>query len=277
MMVGPREPVTLDDLPELYSILRGEVASVTAYGAFVKIPGCRKQGLVHKSEMSSCRVENPSEIVDVGEQVWVKVIGREIQDDKVKLSFSMKVVNQGTGKDLDPNNVILEYVLVTASDGILPGGGCCLCKDALSLSRRQDERKRRQFRDYTSQKITLEAVLNTTCKKCGCRGHFAKDCFSQPGLQYSLVPEDEDAAGEAPTQSAHRKKKEKKAKKSKKDNKQSSSSSTDSDDGPGPAKRGRSDSKTGAREERRRRKKKKEKEKKKKHKKEKHRSHRKQE
>lgn len=35
-------------------------------------------GLVHKSEMSSCRVENPSEIVDVGERVWVKVIGREV-------------------------------------------------------------------------------------------------------------------------------------------------------------------------------------------------------
>lgn len=79
--------------------------SVTTYGAFVKIAGYRKQGevgelqrcvfafktmqmmitfvfassgLVHKSEMSACRVENPSEIVDVGEQVWIKVIGREV-------------------------------------------------------------------------------------------------------------------------------------------------------------------------------------------------------
>lgn len=36
----------------------------------------------------------------------------------------------------------------------------------------QDERKKRMFRDYTSQKITLEAVLNTVCKKCGCKGMF---------------------------------------------------------------------------------------------------------
>lgn len=36
-------------------------------------------GLVHKSEMSSCRVDNPAEIVDVGEQVWIKVIGREVR------------------------------------------------------------------------------------------------------------------------------------------------------------------------------------------------------
>lgn len=32
----------------------------------------------------------------------------QIQGDKVKLSFSMKAVNQGTGQDLDPNNVMAE-------------------------------------------------------------------------------------------------------------------------------------------------------------------------
>lgn len=29
--------------------------------------------------MSASRVDNPSEIVDVGEQVWIKVIGREVR------------------------------------------------------------------------------------------------------------------------------------------------------------------------------------------------------
>ncbi|KAL7829596.1 hypothetical protein AOLI_G00304810 [Acnodon oligacanthus] len=203
-----REPAGLDGLPELYSILRGEVASVTEYGAFVKIPGYRKQGLVHKSEMSASRVDNPAEIVDVGEQVWIKVIGREIHDDKVKLSFSMKAVNQGTGRDLDPNNVMAE----------------------------QDARRRRRFQDNTSQRITLEAVLNTTCKKCGCTGHFAKDCFSQPGLQYSLVPEEEEEEEEPASQSTQsepqKRKKEKKAKKEKKkkDRKRENSSSDSSDD-----------------------------------------------
>ncbi|XP_065506848.1 zinc finger CCHC domain-containing protein 17 isoform X2 [Caloenas nicobarica] len=141
------------------------VATVTEYGAFIKIPGCRKQGLVHRTHMSSCHVDKPSEIVDVGDKVWVKLIGKEMKDDKLKLSLSMKVVNQGTGKDLDPNNVSLD----------------------------QDERKKRTFRDYTSQKITLEAVLNTVCKKCGCKGHFAKECFVQPGgTKYTLIPEEEE-------------------------------------------------------------------------------------
>ncbi|XP_009286571.1 PREDICTED: nucleolar protein of 40 kDa [Aptenodytes forsteri] len=200
-------------LPRLYALSQGEVATVTEYGAFIKIPGCRKQGLVHKTHMSSCRVDKPSEIVDVGDKVWVKLIRKEMKDDKLKLSLSMKVVNQGTGKDLDPNNVSLD----------------------------QDERKKRMFRDYTSQKITLEAVLNTVCKKCGCKGHFAKECFVQPGgTKYSLIPEEEEeeaaAAGyerdkktSVADDSSKKRKKEKKKKKKHK-NKQSSTSDSDSSD-----------------------------------------------
>ncbi|KAM9213743.1 zinc finger CCHC domain-containing protein 17 isoform 2-T2 [Leptosomus discolor] len=199
----------MEALPELYAIFQGEVATVTEYGAFIKIPGCRKQGLVHKTHMSSCRVDKPSEIVDVGDKVWVKLIGKEVKDDKLKLSLSMKVVNQGTGKDLDPNNVSLD----------------------------QDERKKRTFRDYTSQKITLEAVLNTVCKKCGCKGHFAKECFVQPGgTKYSLIPEEEEeevaAAGyerEKKTSTADESSKKRKKKKKKKKHKTKQSSESDSD------------------------------------------------
>ncbi|XP_023268067.1 nucleolar protein of 40 kDa [Seriola lalandi dorsalis] len=195
---GPApEPAGLDGLPPLYSISKGEVVSVQTYGAFVRLPGYKKEGLVHVSEMSATRVENASEIVDVGEQVWIKVIGKEIRGDKVKLSFSMKAVNQGTGRDLDPNNVMAE----------------------------QDARRRKQFRDQTGNRITLEAVLNTTCSKCGCKGHFTKDCFSAPGLQYALLPEEDDAEPRqqqqqtstvASQQDSDKKKKKKKEKKMKK-------------------------------------------------------------
>ncbi|XP_047460889.1 nucleolar protein of 40 kDa [Mugil cephalus] len=202
------EPSGLDGLPPLFSIAKGEVVSVQTYGAFVRLPGYKKEGLVHVSEMSATRVENASEIVDVGEQVWIKVIGREIQGDKVKLSFSMKCVNQGTGRDLDPNNVMAE----------------------------QDARRRRQFRDQTSNRITLEAVLNTTCSKCGCKGHFTKDCFSAPGLQYALVPEegDDEPLRETSTvppredSEKKKKKKEKKMKKKKKRERKESGSVSDS-------------------------------------------------
>ncbi|XP_050839131.1 zinc finger CCHC domain-containing protein 17 isoform X2 [Serinus canaria] len=200
----------MEPLPELYSIFQGEVAAVTDYGAFIKIPGCRKQGLVHRTHMSSCPVDKPAEMLDVGDKVWVKLIGREMKEDKLKLSLSMKVVHQGTGKDLDPNNVSLD----------------------------QDERKKRSFRDYTSQKITLEAVLNTVCKKCGCKGHFAKECFMQPGgTKYSLIPEEEEEEGTAAGREGDKKisqaeessKKRKKEKKKKKKHKARQSSESGSD------------------------------------------------
>ncbi|NWU91840.1 NO40 protein, partial [Upupa epops] len=172
-------------------------------------------GLVHRTHMSSCRVDKPSEMVDVGDKVWVKLIGKEVKDDKPKLSLSMKVVHQGTGKDLDPNNVSLD----------------------------QDERKKRTFRDYTSQKITLEAVLNTVCKKCGCKGHFAKECFMQPGgTKYSLIPEEEEeevvATGsereKKPSMADDPAKRKKKGKKRKKKHKHESSSDLDSSDSDSP-------------------------------------------
>ncbi|XP_061870686.1 zinc finger CCHC domain-containing protein 17 isoform X3 [Colius striatus] len=136
--------------------------------------------------------------------------GNKMKDDKLKLSLSMKVVNQGTGKDLDPNNVSLD----------------------------QDERKKRTFRDYTSQKITLEAVLNTVCKKCGCKGHFAKECFMQPGgTKYSLIPEEEEEEVAATGTERDKKsslaegssRKRKKEKKRKKKHKSKESSESDSD------------------------------------------------
>ncbi|XP_039676685.1 nucleolar protein of 40 kDa [Perca fluviatilis] len=210
-----QEPAGLDGLPPMHSISKGEVVSLQTYGAFVRLPGYKKEGLVHVSEMSATRIENASEVVDMGEQVWIKVIGREIRDDKVKLSFSMKAVNQGTGQDLDPNNVMAE----------------------------QDARRRKQFRDHTGNRITLEAVLNTTCSKCGCKGHFTKDCFSAPGLQYTLLPEEDEeeqrqqqqqqqTSAVSTQQDSDKKKKKKKEKKMKKkrkrDRKESESDSSSS-------------------------------------------------
>uniref|UniRef100_A0A8C4R2F3 Zinc finger, CCHC domain containing 17 n=1 Tax=Eptatretus burgeri TaxID=7764 RepID=A0A8C4R2F3_EPTBU len=115
--------------------------------------------------MLASHVDSPSEVVDVGEKVWCKVISMENKDDKgVKIALSMKTVNQATGKDLDPNNLVGS----------------------------QDERRRQQFRGHKMELITLEAVLNTVCTKCGCKGHFAKDCYVVPGgTKYELIPDDE--------------------------------------------------------------------------------------
>ncbi len=67
-------------------ILTGTVRNVTDFGAFVDI-GVKHDGLVHISELSNSYVKNPSDIVSVGDIVKVKVIGIDIERQKVKLSM----------------------------------------------------------------------------------------------------------------------------------------------------------------------------------------------
>lgn len=43
------------------------------YGAFVQIPGFHKHGLVHKSQASRHFTEKISDVVEVGDSVWVRI------------------------------------------------------------------------------------------------------------------------------------------------------------------------------------------------------------
>ena len=76
-----------EDLQE-NQILTGTVRNVTDFGAFVDI-GVKHDGLVHISELSNSFVKNPSDIVQVGDIVKVKVIGIDKERQKVKLSMKI--------------------------------------------------------------------------------------------------------------------------------------------------------------------------------------------
>jgi small subunit ribosomal protein S1 len=68
----------------------GEVVNVMSYGAFVKLePGI--EGLVHISEMSwTKRINHPSEVVAIGDQVDVQVLN--INKEKQEISLGIKQV-----------------------------------------------------------------------------------------------------------------------------------------------------------------------------------------
>ncbi len=64
----------------------GTVKRVLDFGAFVEvIPGV--EGLVHISQLSSSRVNHPSDVVKEGETVTVKILGIDAKDKKLKLSM----------------------------------------------------------------------------------------------------------------------------------------------------------------------------------------------
>ena len=77
----------IEDLTE-GMILSGTVRNVIDFGAFVDI-GIKHDGLVHISEMSESYVKNPSDIVSVGDIVKVKVIGIDLERQKVRLSMKI--------------------------------------------------------------------------------------------------------------------------------------------------------------------------------------------
>jgi polyribonucleotide nucleotidyltransferase len=82
--------------PELGVIYVGKVVKVVDFGAFVNFLGSR-DGLVHISEMAQQRVAKTTDVVNMGDEVKVKVIGF---DDRGKIKLSMKAVDQATGEDL---------------------------------------------------------------------------------------------------------------------------------------------------------------------------------
>jgi small subunit ribosomal protein S1 len=73
-------------------VLEGAVTKVVAFGAFVEIlPGV--EGLVHISELADHHVESPSEVVEPGTTLNVKIL--EIDEERRRLSLSIKQVSEG--------------------------------------------------------------------------------------------------------------------------------------------------------------------------------------
>jgi polyribonucleotide nucleotidyltransferase len=82
--------------PEIGIIYNGKVVKTADFGAFVNFLGSR-DGLVHISELQQARVNKTTDVVNVGDQVKVKVLGF---DDRGKVKLSMKQVDQATGEDI---------------------------------------------------------------------------------------------------------------------------------------------------------------------------------
>jgi len=78
-------------------VVQGKVVRLEKFGAFVELaPGV--DGLVHISEMAWSRIGDPSEIVQVGQDVTVKILKREVPDaavgGRMKIALSIKQATQ---------------------------------------------------------------------------------------------------------------------------------------------------------------------------------------
>jgi small subunit ribosomal protein S1 len=88
-------------------VVEGKVAAVLPFGIFVTLPN-QVEGLVHISEISWEKVEDPSTLYKIDDQVKAKVISVDESTGRVNLSikqleqdpFSDKV------KDIKPDDVV---------------------------------------------------------------------------------------------------------------------------------------------------------------------------
>ena len=79
-----KRKITLNKLKEGI-IIKGIVKNLTDYGAFIDLGGV--DGLLHVTDMSWGRVQNPSDILAMGQNVEVKVLKYDIKNERVSLGM----------------------------------------------------------------------------------------------------------------------------------------------------------------------------------------------
>jgi small subunit ribosomal protein S1 len=77
-----------NDIPNKYQpgqVIKGQVTKITNFGVFVGLED-GLEGLLHISELADHKVENPEEVVKVGEEIEVKILRVDTDERKIGLS-----------------------------------------------------------------------------------------------------------------------------------------------------------------------------------------------
>jgi small subunit ribosomal protein S1 len=81
-------------------LVSGTVTKLTKFGAFARIEGFEDiEGLIHVTELSENRVEHPKEVVQVGQNVTLRVV--KIDAEARRIGLSIRRVTSSQYADLD--------------------------------------------------------------------------------------------------------------------------------------------------------------------------------
>ncbi|WP_062432258.1 30S ribosomal protein S1 [Herbidospora daliensis] len=83
---------------QIGQVVPGRVTKLVPFGAFVRVEE-GIEGLVHISELAERHVEIPEQVVQVGDEIFVKII--DIDLDRRRISLSLKQANEGAGVDVE--------------------------------------------------------------------------------------------------------------------------------------------------------------------------------
>jgi small subunit ribosomal protein S1 len=102
-------------------VVPGKVTKLVPFGAFVRVQD-GIEGLVHISELAERHVEIPEQVVNVGDELMVKVI--DIDLERRRISLSLKQANEGSlaEEHFDPSQYGMEAQYNDKGEYIYPEG-----------------------------------------------------------------------------------------------------------------------------------------------------------
>ena len=97
------------------SIIEGKVKNLTDYGAFIDLGGL--DGLVHVTDISWTKINNPSDILELNQNIKVKVL--KFDEELSRLSLGIKQLSENPWESVNDNikvNQVIEAKVINISD-----------------------------------------------------------------------------------------------------------------------------------------------------------------
>ncbi len=131
---------------QIGQVVPGKVTKLVPFGAFVRVDE-GIEGLVHISELAERHVEIPEQVVQVGTEIFVKVI--DIDLDRRRISLSLKQANEGAGEtvEFDPTLYGMAAVYDEQGNYVYPEGFDPETNDWLPGYEKQREEWEKQYAD----------------------------------------------------------------------------------------------------------------------------------
>ncbi|MEU9043740.1 MULTISPECIES: 30S ribosomal protein S1 [unclassified Kitasatospora] len=138
---------------QIGQVVPGKVTKLVPFGAFVRVDE-GIEGLVHISELAERHVEIPEQVVQVGDEIFVKVI--DIDLERRRISLSLKQANEALGAnpaevDFDPTLYGMAASYDDQGNYIYPEGFDPEANDWLPGFEKQREEWERQYAEAQSR------------------------------------------------------------------------------------------------------------------------------
>jgi small subunit ribosomal protein S1 len=118
-----------NDIPSKYEpgqVVKGTVTKITNFGVFVGLEN-GLEGLLHISELADHKVENPEEVVKVGETIEVKILRVDTEERKIGLSRKrVEWAEEATEEEAPANKQVASTSSIPAAElrgGVGSGSG----------------------------------------------------------------------------------------------------------------------------------------------------------